>query len=121
MPGRSPRRRSQHLPNPHRPQRRPMTPCPPDPTLNQDTAMTSSTASAKHPRIAIIAYGSQGRAPAPNLPDSGFAFTVALHPGGPTEARAKAAGFGVKTRADGVDWEGTRLDLQPLRPTQIPS
>src|SRR3546814_7671048 len=79
-----------------------MTPCPPDPTLNQDTAMTSSTASAQHPRIAIIGYGSQGRAHALNLRDSGFDVTVGLRPGGPTEARAKADGFGVKTPAEAV-------------------
>src|SRR3546814_16517215 len=99
MPGRSPRRRSQHLPNPHRPQRRPMTPCPPDPTLNQDTAMNSSTASAQRPRIAIIGYGSQGRAHALNLRDSGFDVTVGLRTGGPTEARANANGSGVKAPA----------------------
>src|SRR3546814_2215480 len=79
-----------------------MTPCPPDPTLNQDTAMTSSTASAQHPRIAIIGYGSQGRAHALNLRDSGFDVTVGLRPGGPTEARAKAGGFGGKTPAEAV-------------------
>src|SRR3546814_17815519 len=109
MPGRSPRRRSQHLPNPHRPQRRPMTPCPPDPTLNQDTAMTSSTASAQHPRIAIIGYGSQGRAHALNLRDSGFDVTVGLRPGGPTEARAQADALGVKTPAHAA----TDADLRP--------
>src|SRR3546814_1792248 len=79
-----------------------MTPCPPDPTLNQDTAMNSSTASAQRPRIAIIGYGSQGRAHALNLRDSGFDVTVGLRPGGPTEARAKADGFGVKAPADAV-------------------
>src|SRR3546814_16748569 len=99
MPGRSPRRRSQHLPNPHRPQRRPMTPCPPDPTLNQDTAMNSSTASAQRPRIAIIGYGSQGRAPALNLRDPGFHVTVGLSPGGRTEARAPRDAFGLTAPA----------------------
>lgn len=64
--------------------------------------MNSSTASAQRPRIAIIGYGSQGRAHALNLRDSGFDVTVGLRPGGPTEARAKADGFGVKAPADAV-------------------
>src|SRR3546814_3376918 len=79
-----------------------MTPCPPDPTLNQDTAMNSSTASAQRPRIAIIGYGSQGRAHALTLRDSGFDVTLCLRPGGPIEARAKADGFGVKAPSDAV-------------------
>ena len=45
--------------------------------------MTSST-----PRIAIVGYGSQGRAHALNLRDSGFDVTIGLRPGGPTELKA---------------------------------
>jgi ketol-acid reductoisomerase len=55
--------------------------------------MTSSS----NPRIAIIGYGSQGRAHALNLRDSGFEVTIGLRPGGPTEIKAKADGFTVKT------------------------
>jgi len=62
--------------------------------------MTSSL--PKHPRIAIVGYGSQGRAHALNLRDSGFDVTVGLRPGGPTELSAWADGFAVKTPAEAV-------------------
>ena len=55
------------------------------------------------PRIAIIGYGSQGRAHALNLRDSGFHVTIGLRPGGPTEQRAKEDGFAVKTPAEACD------------------
>ena len=45
------------------------------------------------PTIAIIGYGSQGRAHALNLRDSGFDVTVGLRPGGPTWHKAEADGF----------------------------
>ena len=54
------------------------------------------------PSIAIVGYGSQGRAHALNLRDSGFDVTVGLRAGGPTEAKAKADGFVVKSPADAV-------------------
>ncbi len=54
------------------------------------------------PRIAIVGYGSQGRAHALNLRDSGFDVTVGLRPGGPTEFKAKADGFTVKAPAEAV-------------------
>ena len=59
------------------------------------------TTSAK-PKIAIVGYGSQGRAHALNLRDSGFDVTVGLRPGGPTGIKAKADGFTVKTPAEAV-------------------
>ena len=59
--------------------------------------MTSSS-----PKIAIVGYGSQGRAHALNLRESGFDVTVGLRPGGPTEIKAKADGFAVKAPADAV-------------------
>jgi ketol-acid reductoisomerase len=52
------------------------------------------------PTIAVIGYGSQGRAHALNLRDSGFDVVVGLRPGGPTEAKAEADGFTVKTPAE---------------------
>jgi len=52
------------------------------------------------PSIAIVGYGSQGRAHALNLRDSGFHVVVGLRPGGPTEQKAKADGFTVRTPAD---------------------
>ncbi|MCD0247263.1 ketol-acid reductoisomerase [Xanthomonas melonis] len=54
------------------------------------------------PKIAIIGYGSQGRAHALNLRDSGFDVTVGLRPGGPTEAKAQADGFAVVAPAEAV-------------------
>ncbi|GAB2496814.1 ketol-acid reductoisomerase [Pseudoxanthomonas sangjuensis] len=53
-------------------------------------------------KIAIVGYGSQGRAHALNLRESGFDVTVGLRPGGPTEAKAQADGFVVKPPADAV-------------------
>ena len=64
--------------------------------------MTSSTTTAPIKSIAIIGYGSQGRAHALNLRESGFDVTVGLRPGGPTEIKAKADGFAVKAPADAV-------------------
>lgn len=53
-----------------------------------------------NPTIAVIGYGSQGRAHALNLRDSGFDVVVGLRPGGPTEVKALADGFTVKTPAE---------------------
>jgi ketol-acid reductoisomerase len=61
-----------------------------------------TTATTTQPKIAIVGYGSQGRAHALNLRESGFDVTVGLRPGGPTEAKAQADGFVVKTPADAV-------------------
>lgn len=50
--------------------------------------------------IAIIGYGSQGRAHARNLRDSGHAVIVGARPGGKAATRAAADGFEVFTPAD---------------------
>ncbi len=62
--------------------------------------MTTNT--LPQPSIAIIGYGSQGRAHALNLRESGFDVVVGLRPGGPTEAKAIADGFLVKSPAEAV-------------------
>ena len=54
--------------------------------------MTTANA-LPHPKITVVGYGSQGRAHALNLRDSGFDVTVGLRPGGATEAKAQADGF----------------------------
>jgi ketol-acid reductoisomerase len=66
--------------------------------------MTSNaTPSALQNRtVAVVGYGSQGSAHARNLRDSGVHVLVGLRPGGPTEAKAKAEGFDVRTPAQAV-------------------
>ena len=61
--------------------------------------MTTANA-LPHPKITVVGYGSQGRAHALNLRDSGFDVTVGLRPGGPTEAKAQADGFAWARRLD---------------------
>ncbi|MEO5626177.1 MAG: NAD(P)-binding domain-containing protein, partial [Dokdonella sp.] len=53
-------------------------------------------------RIAVLGYGSQGRAHALNLKDSGLDVVVGLRKGGPTSVRAAADGFTVVEPADAV-------------------
>ncbi|HEX5182362.1 MAG TPA: ketol-acid reductoisomerase [Allosphingosinicella sp.] len=50
--------------------------------------------------VAILGYGSQGRAHARNLRDSGFEMIVGARPGGGAERRARADGFRVMTPAE---------------------
>ncbi len=53
-------------------------------------------------RIAILGYGSQGRAHALNLKDSGFDVVAGLRPGGPSWTRAEADGLQVREPEDAV-------------------
>jgi len=64
--------------------------------------MSNNELSQTNIAIAVIGYGSQGRAHALNLRDSGFDVTVGLRPGGPTEAKATADGFIVKSPVEAV-------------------
>ena len=50
--------------------------------------------------IAVVGYGSQGRAHARNLRDSGYSVVVGARPGGGAERRARADGFRVTSPAD---------------------
>ena len=51
-------------------------------------------------RVAVIGYGSQGRAHARNLADSGFEVTVGLRPDGPSWQRAMSDGMRVAAPAE---------------------
>jgi ketol-acid reductoisomerase len=53
-------------------------------------------------RIAVLGYGSQGRAHALNLRDSGLDVVVGLRRGGPSWQRAQTEGFTVAEPADAV-------------------
>ncbi len=53
-------------------------------------------------KIAVVGYGSQGRAHALNLRESGYDVVVGLRAGGPTEVKATADGFTVRPPADAV-------------------
>src|ERR1700749_2609544 len=56
----------------------------------------------KGARIAILGYGSQGRAHALNLRDSGLDVVVGLRKGGPTSIRAQQDGLKVVEPAEAV-------------------
>jgi len=64
-------------------------------------------------RIAVLGYGSQGRAHALNLRDSGYAVTVGLRPGGKTAQRAQNDGFEVVAPKDAVNGAGLVAFLVP--------
>jgi ketol-acid reductoisomerase len=53
--------------------------------------------------LAVLGYGSQGRAHALNLRDSGFEVVVGLRPGGATSAKAEHDGFSVRPPPEAVD------------------
>jgi ketol-acid reductoisomerase len=64
-------------------------------------------------RIAVLGYGSQGRAHAKNLRDSGYDVVVGLRPGGKTTAPAERDGFQVLSPAAAVDGAGLAAFLVP--------
>jgi ketol-acid reductoisomerase len=64
-------------------------------------------------RIAVLGYGSQGRAHARNLRDSGYTVVVGLRPGGKTTALATQDGFEVATPAAAVKGAGLVAFLTP--------
>jgi len=64
--------------------------------------ITATTDALQQARIAVLGYGSQGRAHALNLRDSGLDVVIGLRPGGPTSAKAAADGFTVLAPAEAV-------------------
>ena len=64
-------------------------------------------------RIAILGYGSQGRAHALNLKDSGFDVVVGLRPQGQSWAKAEADGLKVEEPADAVKGAAITMFLTP--------
>lgn len=67
----------------------------------------------KGDRIAVLGYGSQGRAHAMNLRDSGFDVVVGLRPGGKSAARAKQDGFDVQNPIAAAEGAGLVAFLVP--------
>lgn len=64
--------------------------------------MNNTTQALENARIAVLGYGSQGRAHALNLHESGLDVVVGARPGGPSWERVQADGLEVATPADAV-------------------
>src|SRR5512140_3995947 len=65
-------------------------------------------------KIAIVGYGSQGRAHALNLKDSGISnIVVALRPGSATAKKVEADGLPVKSVAEAAAWADAIMILAP--------
>jgi len=68
----------------------------------------------KGKKVLIIGYGSQGRAHAMNLKDSGAKhMAIALRPGSATAKKAEADGFEVMTVAEGAKWADLMMMATP--------
>src|SRR3954447_2050259 len=68
----------------------------------------------KSKKVAIIGYGSQGRAHALNLKDSGAQnVAIALKAGSPTVKKAEADGFKVMTVAEAAGWADLMMMATP--------
>ena len=69
----------------------------------------------KSKKVAIIGYGSQGRAHALNLKDSGAQnLVVALKAGSPTIKKAEADGLKVMTVAEAAAWADLMMMATPV-------
>ena len=64
-------------------------------------------------KIAVLGYGSQGRAHAMNLRDSGYDVVIGLRPDGKTTPKAQRDGFAVKAPAEAVKGVGLVAFLAP--------
>ncbi|MDC8013293.1 ketol-acid reductoisomerase [Tahibacter soli] len=66
------------------------------------TAQTPTTAALQSAKVAVLGYGSQGRAHALNLKDSGLDVVVGVRRNGPSWDKARADGLKVAEPADAV-------------------
>ena len=73
----------------------------------------ASLQALKGRRIGVLGYGSQGRAHALNLRDSGLDVRIGLRPGGATTAQARADGFSVAAPAEVVSGSDLVAVLTP--------
>src|SRR6187200_2592302 len=64
-------------------------------------------------KIAVLGYGSQGRAHALNLRDSGYDVVIGVRPGGVTTPKAERDGLTVKTPVEAVKGAGLVAILAP--------
>ncbi len=64
-------------------------------------------------RIAVIGYGSQGRAHAMNLRDSGLNVVIGLRPGGPSAKQAEKDGWALLSPADATKGSDLVMMLAP--------
>jgi ketol-acid reductoisomerase len=64
-------------------------------------------------KIAVLGYGSQGRAHAMNLRDAGYEVVIGLRPDGKTTPKAQRDGFTVKAPAEAVKGAGLVAFLAP--------
>ena len=64
-------------------------------------------------KIAVLGYGSQGRAHAMNLRDSGYDVTIGVRPDGNTTPKAQRDGFTVKAPVEAVKGAGLVAFLAP--------
>jgi ketol-acid reductoisomerase len=64
-------------------------------------------------KIAVLGYGSQGRAHAMNLRDSGYDVVIGVRPDGATTPKAQRDGFTVKAPAEAVKGVGLVAVLAP--------
>jgi len=68
----------------------------------------------KSKKVGVIGYGSQGRAHALNLKDSGVKeIKIALRPGSATAKKAQADGFQVVTVAEAAKWADLIMMVTP--------
>lgn len=70
--------------------------------MSTNSTAIPTIAALQGKRIAVLGYGSQGRAHALNLRDSGLDVVVGLRPNGPTSKKAEEDGLRVLAPADAV-------------------